>query len=74
MIGVGIALVAPSVTASRGPVGLGFFPEPGWHAFQTGGENGEIFQTVAVASNVPLDREDQVAGVADLRAFPTRRC
>lgn len=68
-VGIG-ALVAPSGTASRGPIGLGFLPEPGWHAFQTGGENGEIYQTVAVASNVPLDREDQVAGVADPSGLP----
>ncbi len=71
VIAVGIGSVgAPTVTASRGPIGLGFLPESGWYAFQTGGENGEIYQTVAVASNVPLDREDQVAGVADPSGLP----
>ena len=69
-LGVGITLVAPSGTASRGPVGLGFVPEPGWHAFQTGGQNGDLFQTVAVASNVPLAAEDQVAGAADSSGLP----
>jgi hypothetical protein len=69
-LGVGIALVAPSGTASRGPVGLGFVPAPGWYAFQTGGQNGDLFQTVAVASNVPLAREDQVAGAADSSGLP----
>jgi hypothetical protein len=71
VIAVGIgSLGAPTVTASRGPIALGFLPEPGWHAFQTGSENGEIYQTVAVASNLPLDREDQVAGVADPSGLP----
>jgi hypothetical protein len=69
-LGIGIALVAPSGTASRGPVGLGFVPEPGWYAFQTGGQNGDLFQTVAVASNVPLAAEDQVAGAADSSGLP----
>jgi hypothetical protein len=69
-LGVGIALVAPIGTASRGPVGLGFLPQPGWFAFQTGGENGDLFQTVAVASNVPLASEDQVAGAADPSGLP----
>jgi len=68
-VGIG-ALVAPSGTASRGPIGLGFLPEPGWFAFQTGGESGELFQTVAVAANVALDREDQVAGAADPSGLP----
>ncbi len=71
VIAVGIGSVgAPTVTASRGPIALGFLPEPGWHAFQTGSENGEIYQTVAVASNLPLDREDQVAGAADPSGLP----
>jgi hypothetical protein len=69
-LGVGIALVAPSGTASRGPVGLGFVPAPGWYAFQTGGQNGDLFQTVAVASNVPLAPEDQVASAADSSGLP----
>ena len=68
-VGIG-SLGAPSVTASRGPISLGFMPEPGWYAFQTGGENGELYQTVAIASNVPLDREDQVAGAADPSGLP----
>jgi hypothetical protein len=67
---VGIALVAPSGEAARGPVGLGFLPEPGWFAFQTGAEESSIYQTVAVAANVPLDPEDQVAGAADPSGLP----
>ena len=39
-------------------------------AFQTGGEVSPIFQTVAIASNVPLDPEDQVAGAADPSGLP----
>jgi hypothetical protein len=69
-LAVGAASVAPSGTASRGPVGLGFVPEPGWFAFQTGGQNGDLYQTVAVAANVPLHREDQVAGAADPSGLP----
>ena len=68
-VGIG-SLGAPTVTASRGPISLGFLPEPGWYAFQTGGENSDLYQTVAVASNVPLDREDQVAGAADPSGLP----
>jgi hypothetical protein len=64
------AFVAPSGTASRGPVGLGFVPQPGWFAFQTGGETSALYQTVAVASNAPLHPEDQVAGSADPSGLP----
>jgi hypothetical protein len=68
-IGVG-ALIAPSGEAARGPVGLGFLPEPGWYAFQSGGETSAVYQTIAVASNVPLEAEDQVAGMADPSGLP----
>lgn len=70
-LGIGIgALVAPSGQAAKDAVGLGFLPAPGWTAFQTGGEVSPIFQTVAIASNVPLDPEDQVAGAADPSGLP----
>jgi hypothetical protein len=71
VLGIGIgALVTPSGHAAKGPVGLGFLPAPGWTAFQTGGEASIIYQTVAVASNVPLDPEDQVAGAANASGLP----
>ncbi len=70
-LGIGIgALVTPSGNAAKDAVGLGFLPAPGWMAFQTGGEVSPIFQTVAIASNVPLDPEDQVAGAADPSGLP----
>ena len=70
-VGSGIgALLAPSSQAAKGPIGLGFLPAPGWLAFQTGGETSPIFQTVAVAANVPLDPADQVAGVAQASGLP----
>jgi hypothetical protein len=70
-LGVGIgALVAPSGEAARGPVAVGFIPEPGWFAFQTGGEASPVYQKVAVAANVPLDPEDLVAGAADPSGLP----
>lgn len=70
-IGIGIgALVAPKGQAAKDAVGLGFLPAPGWTAFQTGGEVSPIFQTVAIASNVPLAPEDQVAGIADPSGLP----
>jgi hypothetical protein len=68
-VGIG-SLAAPTGTASRGPIALGFVPQPGWQAYQTGGENGDVFQTIAVASNVPLASEDQVAGAADPSGLP----
>ena len=70
-LGIGIgALVAPSGQAAKDAVGLGFLPAPGWLAFQTGGEVNPVFQTVAIASNVPLAPEDQVAGAADPSGLP----
>jgi hypothetical protein len=70
-LGIGIgALVTPKGEAAKDAVGLGFLPAPGWTAFQTGGEVNPVFQTVAIASNVPLDPEDQVAGIADPSGLP----
>jgi hypothetical protein len=51
-------------------VGLGFLPEPGWFAFQSDSEANAVFQTIAVASNVPLEPEDDVAGRADASGLP----
>ncbi|HXG76493.1 MAG TPA: hypothetical protein VNJ53_07985 [Gaiellaceae bacterium] len=69
--GVGLgALVAPSGEAAKGPVGLGFLPAPGWFAYQTGDEASTLFQTIAVAANVPLASEDVVAGAADPSGLP----
>src|SRR5215831_5321400 len=70
-LGIGIgALVTPKGEAAKDAVGLGFLPAPGWMAFQTGGEVNPIFQTVAIASNVPLAPEDEVAGAADPSGLP----
>jgi hypothetical protein len=68
-IGIG-ALVTPSGHAAKGPVGLGFLPALGWMAFQTGGEASPVYQTIAIASNVPLDPEDQIAGAATASGLP----
>jgi len=70
-IGVGIgSFIAPSSEAAKGPVGLGFLPEPGWYTFQAGGEASPVFQTIAVASNLPLEPEDVVAGAAEPSGLP----
>src|SRR5262249_4618596 len=70
-VGIGIgALVTPKGQAAKDAVGLGLLPAPGWTAFQTGGEVNPIFQTVAIASNVPLAPGDQVAGAADPSGLP----
>lgn len=68
-VGAGI-LITPGGTASRAPVSLGFLPAPGWFAYQTGTETSAVFQTIAVASNVPLDPDDVVAGAADPSGLP----
>jgi hypothetical protein len=70
-LGIAIgAMVTPKGQAAKDAVGLGFLPAPGWTAFQTGGEVNPVFQTVAIASNGPLDPEDQVAGAADPSGLP----
>jgi hypothetical protein len=68
-IGLG-ALVAPSSEAAKGPVGIGFLPQPGWYALQADGQANRTFQTIAVASNRPFEREDDVAGRADASGLP----
>jgi hypothetical protein len=70
LLGVGIgALVAPSGEAAKGPVGLGFLPQPGWYALQAQAAD-PLFQTIAAASNVPFAREDDVGGRADASGLP----
>jgi hypothetical protein len=70
-LGAGLGVVlTPGGTASRGPVALGFLPAPGWFAYQTGTEASPVFQTIAVASSIPLDPEDVVAGAADPSGLP----
>jgi hypothetical protein len=68
-IGVG-ALVVPSGEAAKAPVGLGFLPQPGWFALQASGRADPVYQTIAVAANVPFAPEDDVAGQADASGLP----
>ena len=69
-LGIGIgALVTPGVTAAR-PTGLGFLPEPGWYVLQSGAPASTSRPAVAIASNVPFAREDDVFGSAESSALP----
>ena len=64
------SVVTPSGTASRGGVGLGFLPEPGWFVLQSGARASTTSPAVAVASNVPFAPEDDVGGGAESSALP----
>lgn len=70
-LGVGVGtLIAPSGTAARGPVGLGFFPEPGWYALQSSARATVTSPANAMASNVPFHPDDDVQGSAESSALP----
>jgi hypothetical protein len=70
-LGVGVGtLIAPSGTAARGPVGLGFFPEPGWYALQSSARATATSPANAMASNVPFHPDDDVQGSAESSALP----
>jgi hypothetical protein len=72
-LGVGVALgtlIAPAGTAARGPVGFGFFPEPGWHALQSSAQPTATTPAIAVAANVPFHPDDDVQGSAESSALP----
>lgn len=70
-LGVGIgALVTPSGTAARGPVGLGFLAEPGWFVLQSGARASTSSPAVAMASNVPFAADDDVGGLPESSALP----
>ncbi|HSG13135.1 MAG TPA: hypothetical protein VLA22_04630 [Gaiellaceae bacterium] len=68
-IGLGAALT-PSGEAAKGPVGLGFLPENGWLVYQSGAKATADQPALAVASNLPLDSEDVVGGLAEPSALP----
>jgi hypothetical protein len=69
--GVGIgALIAPDVTATRGPVGVGFLPQPGWYVLQTSARERADDPVVTVAANVPFAPEDDLRGLADASGLP----
>ena len=63
------ALVAPSGTAARA-IGLGFLPEPGWHALQAATPATPSQPQVAMSANVPFAVEDVVLGEADPSGLP----
>ena len=63
-------LIAPDVTASRGPVGLGFVPQPGWYVLQTSARERPDDPVVTIAANVPFAREDDVGGLAEASGLP----
>jgi hypothetical protein len=72
-IGLGVAIgasVTPSGTAARGPVGLGFLPEPGWFVLQSGARASTSFPAVAMASSVPFDPDDDVGGAPESSGLP----
>jgi hypothetical protein len=70
-LGVGIGtFVAPSGTAARGPIGLGFLPLPGWSALQTAAPGTPEQPAVAMAANVPFADDDIVNGLAEPSALP----
>ncbi|MBA3401684.1 MAG: hypothetical protein H0U05_06810 [Actinobacteria bacterium] len=70
-LGVGLgALIAPSGTAARGPVGLGFLPEPGWFVLQSRPLSVPAQPAVAIASNVPFHPDDDLLGLAESSALP----
>lgn len=64
------SVTAPSVTAAQGPNGFGFLPEHGWFALQSGGPIGPGQPEVAIASNVPFARDDDVHGLAETSGLP----
>jgi hypothetical protein len=63
--GFGFALGSSntSSSAASGPVGLGFLPERGWDVRQSGVAPTPERPAVAIASNVPLSREDDADGL-----------
>jgi hypothetical protein len=70
-IGVGVGtLIAPTGTAARGPVGLGFLPEPGWYALQSSARATATTPAIAIAANVPFHPDDDVQGSAESSALP----
>jgi hypothetical protein len=70
-VGVGVGtLIAPTGTAARGPVGLGFLPEPGWYALQSSARATATTPATAIASNVPFHPDDDVQGSAESSALP----
>ncbi|MGH3134133.1 MAG: hypothetical protein ACRDNY_10425 [Gaiellaceae bacterium] len=71
VLGAGIGtLIAPSGTAARGPVGLGFLPEPGWYVLQSGARATLTQPATAVAANVAFDPDDDVRGLAESSGLP----
>jgi hypothetical protein len=70
-LGVGIGtFVAPSGTAARGPIGLGFLPLAGWSALQTATPGVPDQPAVAMAANIPFADDDVVNGLAEPSALP----
>jgi hypothetical protein len=69
-IGVGLGALVASGTASSGPVGLGFLPEPGWYALQAAAPMAPDQPLVAMAANVPFADEDVVRGLAEPSGLP----
>jgi hypothetical protein len=72
--GLGFGLgssVTPSGGAAEAPTGLGFLPERGWHVVRSRFEATPERPSFAIASNVPLDRQDaQVAGRMKFSGHP----
>jgi hypothetical protein len=64
------ASVAPSGTASSGPMRLGFVPEPGWNALQAAAPSIAGQPLVAMAANVSFAPEDAVLGLAEPSTVP----
>lgn len=72
--GLGFGLgssVTPSGGAAESPEGLGFLPERGWHVVRSRFEASPVRPSFAIASNVPLARQDaQLAGRVNYSGHP----
>lgn len=71
VLGVGLgSVIAPSGTAARESVGLGFLPEPGWFVLQSGARASTSFPAVAMASSVPFHPDDDIGGAPESSGLP----
>ncbi len=69
--GITIGASTPqSVTAGRGPLGLGFLPLPGWYTLHAPGVARQGTQFASLAANVPFHATDDLNGLASPSGLP----